>query len=509
MGIVEEYIDQKDNPILKKNKINDDKEDLLYKKIDDKADEKDEEISMNDDIISEGDNDRIEMMEDENENNNPNKRNKEDLYDEEREISMKEVKKNNMDMKINSEKKKYEDNGNIDVNNIPPRDNHPNNPTTNNYDNANNNNDINNTYNHNHNHNHNEHNNHNVNINQHYFQANEFQINDGGNIFPRIRIRINQPPQQPPHQHNPPQQENNHPNNTDNLRNNNDHLNNPNIEFRMRQPSNLILIFLLKHFDFFLLFLTLMMYEYKFTLCFFLLNKLLQIFFDEVLQNTLTHTGSSTFLQKSFLLCVIFIFYHCNLIFQPSLFDWKYPFNNQVTMVTLIHYVFSYDLFLRVFSVLLKTTFSFSSIFSSTFNERKFKAFVMIDTFVDLLRYFVPITFWYSYLQTYSLGTFISCVYFLLKFNRIYLKAKSFFLMFFPLKIGKKPNENQLDNVDKCPICMEEDLNEPTLLTCGHIFCCSCIVSWAYTSPFCPLCRTPIPSVRNNRSEMEHIVYIF
>ena len=49
----------------------------------------------------------------------------------------------------------------------------------------------------------------------------------------------------------------------------------------------------------------------------------------------------------------------------------------------------------------------------------------------------------------------------------------------------------------QCHICMQ-DVVEPTLLTtCGHTFCAGCIES--LTSRMCPVCRTPVTSLRDRR----------
>ena len=40
----------------------------------------------------------------------------------------------------------------------------------------------------------------------------------------------------------------------------------------------------------------------------------------------------------------------------------------------------------------------------------------------------------------------------------------------------------------KCTLCLEE-LKEPSVTTCGHVFCWSCITDWIREKPECPLCR--------------------
>ena len=40
----------------------------------------------------------------------------------------------------------------------------------------------------------------------------------------------------------------------------------------------------------------------------------------------------------------------------------------------------------------------------------------------------------------------------------------------------------------KCTLCLEE-LKEPSVTTCGHVFCWGCIGDWVREKPECPLCR--------------------
>lgn len=40
----------------------------------------------------------------------------------------------------------------------------------------------------------------------------------------------------------------------------------------------------------------------------------------------------------------------------------------------------------------------------------------------------------------------------------------------------------------KCTLCLEE-MKDPSVTTCGHVFCWVCICDWAREKPECPLCR--------------------
>ena len=46
----------------------------------------------------------------------------------------------------------------------------------------------------------------------------------------------------------------------------------------------------------------------------------------------------------------------------------------------------------------------------------------------------------------------------------------------------------QGSNRRKCTLCLEA-LKDPSVTTCGHVFCWSCIAAWIQEKPACPLCR--------------------
>ena len=43
----------------------------------------------------------------------------------------------------------------------------------------------------------------------------------------------------------------------------------------------------------------------------------------------------------------------------------------------------------------------------------------------------------------------------------------------------------------KCTLCLEE-LKDPSVTTCGHVFCWACIGEWLLERPECPLCRSQV-----------------
>lgn len=77
-------------------------------------------------------------------------------------------------------------------------------------------------------------------------------------------------------------------------------------------------------------------------------------------------------------------------------------------------------------------------------------------------------------------------------------------MMLSAVHIGKHENmhnNGQQGEVPKCPICMEKlgTHGGPTSLACGHNGCLECLqqVQACYTTPLCPLCRTPFGSEVN------------
>ena len=47
-----------------------------------------------------------------------------------------------------------------------------------------------------------------------------------------------------------------------------------------------------------------------------------------------------------------------------------------------------------------------------------------------------------------------------------------------------------VDNIDKCPICYEHDVN--IMFSCNHMYCTNCINQWLMTHNTCPTCRSNI-----------------
>jgi len=50
------------------------------------------------------------------------------------------------------------------------------------------------------------------------------------------------------------------------------------------------------------------------------------------------------------------------------------------------------------------------------------------------------------------------------------------------------PEEKPASGEWKCPICME-DIHDPVVTRCGHVFCKRCIYEWLNRSNICPTCN--------------------
>lgn len=73
------------------------------------------------------------------------------------------------------------------------------------------------------------------------------------------------------------------------------------------------------------------------------------------------------------------------------------------------------------------------------------------------------------------------------------------------LEMSKTDLENKMaaitsrvQKVDKCCICLEENVNQRTVIDCcSNTFCFQCISVWLAKNPSCPLCKCPEKSIRD------------
>ncbi|NXM41458.1 TOPRS ligase, partial [Gymnorhina tibicen] len=60
-----------------------------------------------------------------------------------------------------------------------------------------------------------------------------------------------------------------------------------------------------------------------------------------------------------------------------------------------------------------------------------------------------------------------------------------------------------------CAICQDSWKNVASALPCRHCFCLGCILRWTKRNPSCPLCRTPIETVRfSEQDEWDYLQWV-
>ncbi|NXJ19841.1 TOPRS ligase, partial [Dicrurus megarhynchus] len=64
------------------------------------------------------------------------------------------------------------------------------------------------------------------------------------------------------------------------------------------------------------------------------------------------------------------------------------------------------------------------------------------------------------------------------------------------------------ENDSNCLICQDTPKDVTSALPCHHRFCLGCILRWTQTNPSCPLCRTPVETIRfSERGEQDYLLF--
>ncbi|XP_065197405.1 RING finger and transmembrane domain-containing protein 2-like [Sycon ciliatum] len=130
--------------------------------------------------------------------------------------------------------------------------------------------------------------------------------------------------------------------------------------------------------------------------------------------------------------------------------------------------------------------------------RRKGKYYLLLENLSHSYRTLIPIPVWVCYFadrHTTGLAfcivsiiayVIIKCLALMRKARRLHDASKVFFK---DRRYGCRPSGDALAQAgSSCPIC-QEDLKEPTMLPCRHIFCDDCVSMWFDRERTCPLCR--------------------
>lgn len=177
------------------------------------------------------------------------------------------------------------------------------------------------------------------------------------------------------------------------------------------------------------------------------------------------------------------------------------PEREDLSVWDLLWMVIVSDYVLKICTVLFKT---FITLLPQTLMhyQNRGKYFLVMEQTSQLYRSLAPIQPWLSYLlDNYHgprkvLGVFLSATYMVCKGPDIVTRMKNFqaAIMKFMKSVnyGCTPSKDQLEDAGGlCPICHDE-FSLPTMLTCKHIFCEQCVVTWFDRERTCPMCRTEV-----------------
>lgn len=81
--------------------------------------------------------------------------------------------------------------------------------------------------------------------------------------------------------------------------------------------------------------------------------------------------------------------------------------------------------------------------------------------------------------------------YHMLKANYSQIISQAKFMLDAIKKLDKKDEEHKHDDENECPICID-DICDPTILPCGHVFCFDCINEMTQSKKRCPMCKQVI-----------------
>lgn len=126
------------------------------------------------------------------------------------------------------------------------------------------------------------------------------------------------------------------------------------------------------------------------------------------------------------------------------------------------------------------------------------KWYMLLENISHFYRILLPFPRWISFFMEDNQGLIMSLVlcgaYIVIKVFQVFSKVRKLWqvvrFFFKDQYYGTLVSKSELSD-SQCPIC-QEDIEEPIMLHCKHVFCDECITSWFDRHPTCPMCRARI-----------------
>ncbi|XP_041348971.1 E3 ubiquitin-protein ligase RNFT1-like [Gigantopelta aegis] len=204
---------------------------------------------------------------------------------------------------------------------------------------------------------------------------------------------------------------------------------------------------------------------------------------------------------------VIFLSLNIGIIFyvfrEQSLWNvliMKMPSVSEVDIWTLLWIVLLIDYIIKFATIIVKALVSLVP-HSCLPHRRRGKYFMFLEHLSQYYRNLIPILPWIHFLTDDEntgrwFSTFLVIVYMIFKTNILWGLSFGIKKAFQRLRVntafGIKPNSEDLKcRADPCPIC-QDDVKDPVMLPCKHIFCENCVSVWFDRERTCPMCRAEI-----------------
>ena len=126
------------------------------------------------------------------------------------------------------------------------------------------------------------------------------------------------------------------------------------------------------------------------------------------------------------------------------------------------------------------------------------KWYMLLENLSHFYRVLLPFPRWISFFmednQGLIMGLLLCGIYVSIKLFQVFSKVSELWAVvrffFRDQYYGTAVSKTELTDT-QCPICQEE-VEDPIMLHCKHVFCDVCITSWFDRHPTCPMCRARI-----------------